>query len=118
MSCFLYLTLAVNRAAALQLSKQDAVMLVTSMPVSASAAVPATGKWYAVVPAAEATADAVGDMPRRSPLMQRGLTKQQWAELQHRKANKPPRKVLSFQYPAGRSLMLLLLERTPNAVAT
>lgn len=45
----------------------------------------------------------VGDgMPRRVPLMQRGLTKQQWAALQHKKATKPARKPLCLQYPPGR----------------
>lgn len=34
--------------------------------------------------------------------MYRGLTKQQWAALQHQKATKSPRKALSFQYPQGR----------------
>ena len=48
--------------------------------------------------AGEAAAE---DLPKRSPLMQRGLTKQQWADLQHQKATKPSRKALSFQYPAG-----------------
>ena len=41
-------------------------------------------------------------MPRRVALMQRGLTKQQWAALQHEKANKPPRKPLCVQYSPGR----------------
>lgn len=93
-------------------------MLLIATPVSAPVSTSATCKWYAGVPQAEAKADIAVDMPRRSPLTQRGLTKQQWAELQHRKANKPPRKVLSFQYPAGRSVLLLLLEGTPDAVAT
>ena len=56
----------------------------------------------------DSAAAAAADLPKRSPLTQRGLTKQQWAELQHQKATKPPRKALSFQYPAGRPVLPLL----------
>lgn len=44
----------------------------------------------------------VGDgMPRRVPLTQRGLTEQQWAALQHEKANEPPRKPMCLQDSPG-----------------
>lgn len=53
-------------------------------------------------PEVDSAAEVAEDLPRRSPLSQRGLTKQQWAELQQQQATiKLPRKPLSFQYPAG-----------------
>lgn len=55
-------------------------------------------------PEVDSAAEVAEDLPRRSPLTQRGLTKQQWAELQQQQqqaAVKPPRKPLTFQYPAG-----------------
>ena len=63
---------------------------------------------YAGVSEGDSAVAAAANLPKRSPLTQRGLTKQQWAELQHQKATKPPRKALSFQYPAGRHVLPLL----------
>lgn len=52
----------------------------------------------------QAAAEPAAVLPGRVPLLCKGMTSEQYAALQHRRANKGPRKALAFQYPPGRHI--------------
>lgn len=52
----------------------------------------------------QAAAEPAAVLPGRVPLLCKGMTSEQYAALQHHRANKVPRKALAFQYPPGRHI--------------
>jgi len=88
-----------------QLNDVDCVHLGRSKSGTSSKDLPEAAS-HAAAHEAGSAAEPDANLPRRMPLMCKGLTSQQYAALQRRRESKGPMKALAFQYPEGEPLIM------------